>query len=142
MTPQDIHRFWEKVPTGEIGCWNWQSAKRSDGYGVFRIAGHTRRASRLSYELAKGPIPPNAFVLHSCDNPSCVRPSHLRIGSHHDNMADMVARERHSLAKTESCINGHPFTGENLFHRSDGGRGCRICRRDNKRRSRAKKSLV
>lgn len=82
--------FWERVRKGD-GCWEWTGFVRKDGYGQF---GRSKAAYRAAWELANGPIPPGAHVLHSCDNRLCVRPDHLRLGTHGDNMADMAARGR------------------------------------------------
>jgi len=76
------------------GCWNWIGGKDKDGYGHFRHASHQYRAPRLAWMLAKGPIPSGSLVLHRCDNPSCVRPSHLFIGSRKDNSRDMIEKGR------------------------------------------------
>ncbi len=89
-------RFWQKVAiTSEPGrCWLWCNGRNSTGYGVFRWHGKVRLAHRLAWELAYGPIPAGMLVRHRCDNPLCCRPSHLELGWHADNMADMAIRGR------------------------------------------------
>lgn len=106
-------RFWSRVnklgpihPTQpELGeCWMWTGTKTGrDGYGGIFIAHHQRPGfryprptyvHRLSWELANGPIPPARQVLHSCDRPSCVNPTHLRLGDHAANMNDAAVRGR------------------------------------------------
>lgn len=87
-------RFWPKVRRGD-GCWEWTACKTMHGYGrisVFRRG--PQKAHRVAWELTHGPIPAGKHVLHSCDNPACVRPDHLRLGTHLDNMRDMFARGR------------------------------------------------
>lgn len=90
-------RFWEKVKKGE-GCWEWIGAKNPAGYGVLgssKSEGGVFSAHRFSYLLHKGVIPDKLWVLHSCDNPSCVNPYHLRVGDQSDNVMDAVERGRH-----------------------------------------------
>lgn len=86
-------RFWEKVDkTGE--CWLWRAHLGSCGYGAFGLGGRAAKAHRVAFELTHGPIPPGLFVCHSCDVPACVRPEHLFLGTHVENMADMRAKGR------------------------------------------------
>lgn len=87
--------FWSKVEKTAT-CWTWTAARSRDGYGAFGIAGRTRRAHRLSFEDASGPIPAGVLVTHRCDNRLCVRPSHLKLGTARDNAQDAVARGRMS----------------------------------------------
>ena len=95
LTEAEVVRFWEKVEITET-CWNWTRAKRSRGYGAFGVRRLNRvfDAHRLSWEFSYGPIPPGLFVCHHCDNPACVRPDHLFIGTHQDNMDDMKSKGR------------------------------------------------
>lgn len=86
-------RFWAKVDkTGD--CWVWTGATARNGYGVFRIDGRNVGAHRFSFHLATGITPGELDVLHACDNPPCVQPDHLFLGTQRDNMADMHAKGR------------------------------------------------
>ena len=86
-------RFWAKVQKGG-GCWLWTGARTSRGYGSFRVTGYSWSAHRLAYEFHWGPVPAGLHVLHRCDNPRCVRPAHLYVGTPSDNLADALARGR------------------------------------------------
>lgn len=79
---------------GENDCWSWRNCKSALGYGRFYLDGKSRIASRVAFEFANGSIPENLCVLHSCDNPSCVNPNHLRLGTFADNTADILKRGR------------------------------------------------
>ncbi len=86
-------RFWDKVSKTD-GCWLWNGMRTHSGYGRFRIGGKICRAHRIAWELVYGTIPEGIFVLHKCDNRVCVNPEHLFLGSHNDNMKDMVKKNR------------------------------------------------
>jgi len=87
-------RFWAKVAKSE-GCWEWQAGRNKRGYGAFHPRhGVSILAHRMVWELSFGPIPTGSFVCHRCDNPPCVRPDHLFLGSNADNMQDMTAKGR------------------------------------------------
>ena len=86
-------RFWDKVKKVENGCWEWQNEKVG-GYGRIRIDGVKQLAHRVSWIMHFGGIPKNMHVLHTCDNPSCVNPEHLFIGTHQDNMKDRDKKGR------------------------------------------------
>ena len=85
-------RFWEKVQKSD-GCWLWIGGRDSRGYGAFKAERMTK-AHRYSWELHFGKIQNGLFVLHRCDNPPCVCPDHLFLGTHLENMADMRAKDR------------------------------------------------
>jgi hypothetical protein len=95
-------RFEEKyVPEPNSGCWLWLCHKDVNGYGVLTVRGkpRTRRAHRISYELHIGPVSPELLVCHRCDNPACVNPEHLYIGTQVDNMRDRTLRSRNASSK-------------------------------------------
>ena len=87
-------RFWTKVNVcGVNECWEWKSFKDRDGYGRFKFDGEIT-AHRVSWKLYRGDIPDDMCVCHSCDNPSCVNPNHLFLGTTLDNIQDMVRKGR------------------------------------------------
>jgi hypothetical protein len=100
-------RFWakvEKTPT----CWLWTGAKTKHGYGLVSYGARSRRASRISWYLQHGVLPgAGQCVCHSCDNPSCVNPAHLWLGSQADNMRDMTCKGRHRNTPHSGSENGN-----------------------------------
>ncbi len=88
------HRYWSKVKkTGLNNCWNWLGGLDNGGYGVFNHPLLTRSAHRFAIIL-DGRNPKRKVVRHSCNNPQCVNPRHLLLGTHADNVADRVAQDR------------------------------------------------
>lgn len=88
-------RFESKyIPVTESGCWIWIANIIKTGYGVIGVKGKMRLAHRTAWELYVDPIPEGIFVLHKCDVRSCVNPNHLFLGTHQDNMADMMKKRK------------------------------------------------
>jgi len=87
-------RFWSKVQKGE-GCWEWTGSRHKFGYGWLHLNGATCTAHRISWTIHNGEIPAGLCVRHTCDNPGCVNPGHLLLGTKKDNTQDMMARGRH-----------------------------------------------
>jgi hypothetical protein len=100
IKPSDLERFASKIelPNSQ-SCWTWKGCRDQDGYGLFHIQTHRNqqtmlRAHRITYSLYKGMVNTGLVVRHSCDNPPCVNPKHLLLGTHADNMLDKVLRGR------------------------------------------------
>lgn len=90
-------RFWEKVKIGDADeCWEWQGAITKRGYGNFRYKNSPVYTHRVAWQLTNGFIPDGKYILHNCDNPKCVNPKHLRVGTQQDNVTDMVKRNRNA----------------------------------------------
>ncbi len=86
-------RFWAKVEK-TADCWLWRGGLNENGYGVFRLNNRTVLSHRVAYELSNGTIPDGLLVCHHCDNPPCMRPDHLFIGTNADNVRDRVEKGR------------------------------------------------
>ena len=87
-------RFYEKFEEKENGCWEWNAHKNKKGYGVISVDGKPEYAHRISYMIFNGKISEGLIIRHICDNPKCVNPNHLILGTHKDNMLDMMNRNR------------------------------------------------
>lgn len=95
-------RFWALVERrGEKDCWEWRGGLNQHGYGSFWFNGGSIMAHRFSYLLAHNELPVGKSVCHSCDNPPCVNPAHLWVGTRADNKNDSVRKGRH--ARGASC---------------------------------------
>lgn len=99
----DKARFWAKVRKGP-GCWEWQAMKNKDGYGRFYFRGKLWTAHRFSYVLTNGEIEDHLDTCHSCDNKSCVRPSHLWAGTRSQNVQDAYNKGLHGSVQGEDQL--------------------------------------
>jgi len=100
---ETVFRTWFDAASN--GCWEWEGAKDKDGYGIFSFEKKTARAHRVALQLSGIDVPKGGLVCHTCDNPSCVNPNHLYLGSNRQNSDDKVKRgrslkgARHYMAK-------------------------------------------
>lgn len=135
--------FWSRVDRsgGDGACWPWMSGKQSGGYGRFSVAPGAQESShRIALAIALNGGPDGAHALHSCDNPSCCNPAHLRWGTAAENALDKMHRGRAKAGRTNetTCGRGHQMTtGNTLIKQRPGRHGrvyttktCRQCQND------------
>lgn len=112
MKKQDINEtnFWNKVDRkSENECWEWLGTKDKKGYGKFNIQAKCKFAHRASYAIANDETPDYKLVCHSCDNPSCVNPNHLWLGTHKQNCADKMKKGRYGEAGFKKGFNAWDY---------------------------------
>ena len=101
-----------RIKVLENGCWLYTGGKQSQGYGVLWDGAKQRRAHIVSYEIHVETIPQGMLVLHECDNPWCVNPEHLFLGTHQDNVNDMRTKGRDSFGHNKGENNGQAVLNE------------------------------
>lgn len=91
-----VERLLSRIKVNAAGCFEWQWNRNKDGYGTLSFHNRKSTAHRVSYQTFRGDIPAGVFVCHHCDNPSCINPAHLFLGTALDNKRDCVKKSRHS----------------------------------------------
>lgn len=144
VTPELVVRFESKVVRDDCmpdGCHIWTGVKNPKGYGSINFKGKNLRAHRISYTIYNGEIPYGLLVCHRCDNPPCVNPAHLFVGTASDNEQDKLSKGRNYQKNKTHCPQGHEYAGDNLhIRKSDGGRHCNTCRLNYQRKGRSLKA--
>lgn len=141
FTEKRVNRFWSKVDkSGE--CWIWMGSFNENGYGQYgmgqveygKMFNKNFLASRYSFEATYGFIN-KLFCCHHCDNPKCVRPDHLFLGTQSDNMQDAKSKGRLKKEPATHCKRGHEFSGDNLILvKRNNARLCRTCLFDGRKK--------
>lgn len=106
MDQRLIERFNLKYRKDDSGCWIWTASVAGKGYGQIKLPGQRKQiyAHRLSYMIHKGEDPGKKHICHTCDNPRCVNPEHLFIGTSQDNHDDMKAKGRHTFGEKSATV--------------------------------------
>jgi hypothetical protein len=131
-TPSAQRRLFSKIEKSDT-CWLWTGGRTVSGYGRLKVAGTNRRAHRLTYELLVGPVPEGLVLDHLCRNTLCVRPDHLDPVTHRENILRGEGKAAVNAVKA-ICSRGHLYTPENTYWRPKGGRSCKCCVIEAKRR--------
>ena len=125
-----------------MDCYVWPGGCDGDGYGVLWFEGRSYKVHRVAFWMVHGFWP--TVCRHTCDNPPCFNPEHLRDGSHADNAQDRESRGRGRTGSGTTCAKGHEYTAKNTRVRIRNGREqrlCRTCAAERERRYRNDKQL-
>ena len=116
-------------------CWEWMGARQPFGYGAFGADNRNYSTHRWQWERFNGPIPKGQMVMHTCDNPPCVNPAHLTIGTQRDNMLDKMSKGRHRWVSYKGEAHGRALVTETdvlemrRLHAEEGWSGLRLATR-------------
>lgn len=138
-------RLRSRITVTQSGCWEWSESVNEHGYGRMSFRGRVYRAHRLAAHewLGLDLADIETKVCHKCDNPPCINPDHLYLGTQSSNVRDMVERGRASGGDRPHthCKVGHELTGDNVQVSPSGKRRCRECAREANRIYRARRSV-
>jgi hypothetical protein len=124
INPRTVSYFWQRVDKSPHpkGCWMWAGSKVRSHKGNYGRMGYGRSrpgAHRFSWALHNGPIPEDMEICHSCDNPLCVNPEHLWLGTHHQNMLDCDVKDRRPPSMTKGNTPNRKLTAEQVIEISE-----------------------
>lgn len=126
-----MSRFLSRIQLTPNECWEWTGTLDSGGYGQISIHSKHVLVHRFAYECLVGIIPDGLQIDHLCRNRRCVNPAHLELVTHQENCRRGDGGETSGLQQRSKthCPQGHPYDSVNTYHRPDGWRDCKICRR-------------
>lgn len=127
-----LDRFFSQIAPAHGGCYEWCGGKHRDGYGIFGVGERRFLTHRIAWAIANGDIPAGMLVLHRCDNPPCINPEHLFLGTDADNARDKMLKGR--CWHPTHCPHGHSYSDPaNVYTSPKGIKNCRQCNRDKAR---------
>lgn len=113
-----------------------RNSKNTKGYPYIRFEKDCKRTivmeSRVVYASTKGEVPDDMYVCHTCDNPGCINPEHLFLGSPKDNALDMANKGRHRNSRKTHCPKGHEYSESNTYTDKNGKRNCLTCKKQSR----------